>query len=322
MTPRAWALFVAMSLLWGIPYFFIKVAVEDLHPFVVVFSRTALGAAVLLPFAARTGALRALRGRWRAVALLTALEVTIPFLLITYGELRISSSLTGLLIASLPLLVALLALWVDHTERVSGGRLVGLLIGFAGVALLLGLDIGTSTQLLGAAAVMLATLSYAGGVLTVKRAFSQTPPLGVAVATLGLSSLVLAPLAALHLPAQPPRAAAVGSIVGLGVLCSAAAFVAYFALVGEAGASRASVITYVNPAVAVALGVILLGESITAVTVAGFLLIIAGSWLSTGGTPPPGLVRLRPGRTPRLRPAPPEAGPVGEPGSAQLAEGA
>jgi drug/metabolite transporter (DMT)-like permease len=309
MTRRAWFLFVTMSLLWGIPYFFIKIAVEELHPFAIVFGRTALGAAILLPIAARTGALRALRGRWRPVVLLTALEVTVPFLLITYGEQRISSSLAGLLIASLPLLVALLAIVVDHTERVSGLRLAGLLLGFAGVALLLGVDADASTQLLGAAMVLLATLCYAGGAFTVKRAFATTPPLGVAAATLALNSLVLAPLAALHLPAQPPSAAAIASIAGLGVLCSAVAFVAFFALIAEAGASRATVITYANPAVAVALGVTILGEPVTAATAAGFLLIIAGSWLSTGGALPSRLLR-RPGQAPATVAARvPEAGP-------------
>jgi drug/metabolite transporter (DMT)-like permease len=291
MTRRAWLLFVMMSLLWGTPYFFIKIAVEELHPFAIVFGRTALGAAVLLPIAVRTGALRALRGRWCAVVLLTALEVTAPFLLITYGEQRISSSLTGLLIATLPLLVALLAIVVDHTERVSGLRLAGMLLGLAGVALLLGVDVDASTQVLGAAMVLLATLSYAGGVLTVKRAFSTTPPIGVATATLALNSLALAPLAALHLPAQPPSAGTVASIAGLGLLCSAAAFVAYFALIAEAGASRAAVVTYANPAVAVALGAAILNEPVTVATIAGFLLIIAGSWLSTSGAPPSRLLR-------------------------------
>jgi drug/metabolite transporter (DMT)-like permease len=241
--------------------------------------------------------------------LLTALEVTAPFLLITYGEQRISSSLTGLLIATPPLLVALLAIVVDHTERVSGLRLAGMLLGLAGGALLLGVDVDASTQVLGAAMVLLATLSYAGGVLTVKRAFATTPPIGVAAATLALNSLALAPLTALHLPAQPPSAGTVASIAGLGLLCSAAAFVAYFALIAEAGASRAAVVTYANPAVAVALGAAILNEPVTAATAAGFLLIIAGSWLSTGETLPPRLLR-RPGQEPAA-----VAARVPEPGS-------
>lgn len=287
MSRRAWALFVTMSLLWGVPYFFIKVAVEEIHPIAVVFARTALGAAVLLPLAARSGALSALRGRWRPVLLLTAVEVVVPFLLISYAEQRISSSLTGLLIASMPLIVALLAPWVDQTERVDGARLVGLLVGLTGVALLLGLDVNESTQLIGAVMVLLATLSYACGVLTVKRAFLTTPPVAVAAATLTLNTILLAPLAAFHVPSTRPSVAVIASIVGLGVLCSAAAFVVYFALIAEAGASRAAVITYVNPAVAVALGVAILDEPMTAATVAGFVLIITGSWLATRTTKVP-----------------------------------
>lgn len=285
----------------------------------MVVARTALGTLVLLPFALRGGAWRMLHRHWRAVLLLTAVEVTLPFALITYGEQRITSSLAGLLVATLPLLVALAGPWAGSPERVTGTRLAGMLLGFVGVALLLGVDVsGDPRQLVGAALVLLATVSYTGGVLTVQRAFADTPMLPVAAATLALNTVVMAPVAAFRLPAQVPSAAALASLAGLGVACSAIAFVAYFALIAEAGASRATVITYLNPAVAVALGVLVLSEPITAALAAGFLLIIVGSWLSTGGTLPPrvaaaALARARRREVGRLE-ADRTAGAAGMPG--------
>jgi drug/metabolite transporter (DMT)-like permease len=282
MTRRAWLMFAAVSLLWGVPYLFIKVAVAELPPVTVVFVRVAIAALLLGPVAARRGALLELRGRLPQLALLSLLEITIPFLLISMGEQRITSSLTGLLIAALPLFVALLALRFDSAERVGGSRLLGLLLGIGGVAALLGIDVGGDTaQLAGAAMVLLATLCYASSTLLVKRAFSDVPMLGVVTAATAISSLVLAPFALALTPARLPSLQVMLALGALGVLCTAAALVLYFALIVEAGPSRAAVITYLNPAVAVALGVVVLGEPLTGAIIAGFLLIIAGSWLST-----------------------------------------
>jgi drug/metabolite transporter (DMT)-like permease len=198
------------------------------------------------------------------------------------GEQRITSSLTGLLIAALPLFVALLALRFDTAERVGGSRLLGLLLGIGGVAALLGIDVGGDTgQLAGAALVLLATLCYASSTLLVKRAFSDVPMLGVVTAATAISSLVLAPFALALTPARLPSIQVMLALGALGVLCTAAALLLYFALIVEAGPSRAAVVTYLNPAVAVALGVVVLGEPLTGAIIAGFLLIVAGSWLST-----------------------------------------
>jgi drug/metabolite transporter (DMT)-like permease len=282
MTRRAWLMFAAVSLLWGVPYLFIKVAVAELPPVTVVFARVAMAALLLGPVAARRGALLELRGRLPQLALLSLLEITIPFLLISMGEQRITSSLTGLLIAALPLFVALLALRFDTAERVGGSRLLGLLLGIGGVAALLGIDVGGDTaQLAGAAMVLLATLCYASSTLLVKRAFSDVPMLGVVTAATAISSLVLAPFALALTPARLPSIQVMLALGALGVLCTAAALLLYFALIVEAGPSRAAVVTYLNPAVAVALGVVVLGEPLTGAIIAGFLLIIAGSWLST-----------------------------------------
>jgi drug/metabolite transporter (DMT)-like permease len=282
MTRRAWLLFAAVSLLWGVPYLFIKVAVAEVPPVTVVFVRVALAAALLGPVAARRGVLRGLRGRLPQLVVLSLLEITIPFLLISMGEQRITSSLAGLLIATMPLFVALLALRFDAAERVGGPRLLGLLLGIGGVAALLGIDLGGDlTQVAGAAMVLLATLCYATSTLLVKRAFSDVPMLGVVTVATAISSLLLAPFALALTPPRLPSLNVVLALVALGVLCTAAGLLAYFALIVEAGPSRAAVITYLNPAVAVALGVAVLGELLTAAIVAGFALIMAGSWLST-----------------------------------------
>jgi drug/metabolite transporter (DMT)-like permease len=282
MTRRAWLLFAAVALLWGVPYLFIKVAVAEVPPVTVVFARVALAAALLGPVAARRGALRGLRGRLPQLALLALLEITIPFLLISIGEQHITSSLAGLLIASMPLFVALLALRFDPAERVTGARLLGLLVGIAGVAALLGSDLGGDlSQVAGGAMVLLATLCYATSTLLVKRAFSDVPMLGVVTVATAISALLLAPFALALTPARLPSLNVALALAGLGVLCTAAGLLAYFALIVEAGPSRAAVITYMNPAVAVALGVAVLGEPLTGAILAGFALIIAGSWLST-----------------------------------------
>ncbi|HYY81907.1 MAG TPA: DMT family transporter [Actinomycetes bacterium] len=282
MTRRAWLMFAAVSLLWGVPYLFIKVAVGEVPPVTVVFVRVALAASLLLPLAARRGALRGLARRFPALVVLSLLEIAVPFVLISMGEQRISSSLTGLLIAALPLFVALLALRFDRAERVGGLRLLGLLLGIGGVALLLGLDVvGDAGQLVGAVLVLLATLCYAASTLVIKRSFSGVPMLGVVAVATAVATVLLAPPALALTPARLPGVEVVLSLSALGVLCTAAALVLYFGLIVEAGPSRAAVITYLNPAVAVILGVAILGEPLTPAIVLGFLLIIAGSLLAT-----------------------------------------
>lgn len=299
---RGWVLFAATSLLWGLPYLFVKIAVTGFEPVTIVWLRTAGGAVVLLPIAVRSGALRGLGRRWRSLVLLALVEVTVPFLLITYGEQRIPSSLAGLLIAAEPLVVALLALRFEPGERVNGTRLAGLLMGLTGVVGLLGLD-GTTTlaALLGALMVLLAAVCYGVGVLLVRKDFAGESPVGVAAVMLALNGVALTPAGVAGLPGALPRPAVLASVAVLAVACTAVAYVTYFGLVADAGASRAAVVTYVNPAVAVTLGIAVLGEPLTAATAAGFLLIIAGSWLSTGGTLPP-WVRALAARSPtRLR---------------------
>jgi drug/metabolite transporter (DMT)-like permease len=292
MSARGWTLFAAVSVIWGMPYLFIKIAVDnDLTPGFVAWSRVTLAALVLLPIAWKTGALRGLPMRWLAV--FATAEIVIPFPLIGFGEQRVSSSLAAILIAALPLVIAFLALRFDHGERPTPTRLVGMVIGLAGVVALVGIDIGgRGSELIGAGAVLLATVGYAVGPLVVKRHLSHADPLGPVTAAMGIASIMLLPIGVSGLPTEAPPTDALASLVVLGLVCSALAFIVFFRLIGEIGPSRATVITYVNPIVALALGVAVLGEDVTAGAVAGLLLILAGSWLSTDGRLPPGLAAI------------------------------
>jgi len=291
MTRKGWLLFLSMSFIWGIPYLFIKIAVLELDPSVVVFARVVIAAVILLPVAAHRKVLRPLRERWLVVAALACVQIVGPFLLISYGEQHITSSLTSLLIAADPLFVVLFALRFDPSEQASGLRLIGLLIGLVGVVVLLGLDVGGDEQrLLGAVMVLLAAACYAACALLIKRpAIAALPTLGVVTFMCVSAAFVLLPLAVTRLPNKLPSLEVIVSLLVLGSICTALAYLLFFALVAEVGASRGTVITYVNPAVAVLLGVILLGEPLDAAIIIGFLLIIAGCWLSTGGTLPPSL---------------------------------
>ena len=287
MNRRGLALFAAVSVVWGMPYLFIKVAVDDdVSPTFVSFARVALAAVVLLPIAWRTGALSGLRERWLPIVAFAIFEVVLPFPLIAFGEQEISSSLAAILVAALPLTIALIAIRFDAEERVAGSRLVGLFVGLGGVIVLLGIDVsGDGEELLGALAVLGATVGYAIGPMIIKRSLSDRPAMGPMAASLGVAAMLLAPAALISAPGETPSGDAIASIVVLGLVCTAAAFLLWFSLIAEIGPSRASVITYINPVVAVALGVAILGESLTASAIAGLLLILAGSWLSTGGGP-------------------------------------
>ncbi|UGS33779.1 DMT family transporter [Capillimicrobium parvum] len=316
MSLRAWSCFAAVSVLWGIPYLFIKLAVDDgLPPVFVAWSRLVIGAVILLAIAWRMGVLAEMRGRLRWGLLWGLTEMAIPFSLIPFGEQRVSSSLTAILIASAPLMVALLAIRLDPAERARGARLAGLVVGLAGVVALMGIDVaGRSEEMLGAGAVLLATLCYAVGPFTLRGPLAGIDTIAVVTVAMVFGALALTPLALADLPAAMPSATASASLVVLGVACSAAALVLFAILVAEVGGGRAIVITYVSPIVAVALGVTVLGESLGVGAVAGLLLILAGSWLATDGRLPPGLgSALRAfGRGPRARAAPRDVPDVGD----------
>jgi drug/metabolite transporter (DMT)-like permease len=276
---RGWVLFIAMGVIWGVPYLLIKVAVGEFTPAALVLARTTLAAALLVPVAALSGQLRPLLPFWRPLLVYTVIEICIPWWLLGYAELRLSSSLTGLLVASVPLVGAVLV-WATGHERLEARRVAGLLIGFAGVAALVGFDVGAG-DLPSVAAICGVAFCYALGPLILSRYLSELPGLGVVAASLAITALIYLPIGGSQWPVGPVSAQAWLAVIGLATVCTAIAFLVFFQLVAEVGPARATVITYVNPAVALALGAIVLDEVITVATVVGFGLILAGSVLAT-----------------------------------------
>lgn len=283
MTRRGWALFGAMAVIWGIPYLLIKIAVGELTPASLVLLRTAIGAALLLPVAAARGWLAPLVPYWRWVLVYTIVEVSLPWFLLADGERRLSSSLTGLMIAAVPLIAAVLQLLTRGDDRLDRRRVIGLLVGMIGVAVLVGLNV--SFKDLGAVAeVSLVAIGYAAGPIIIARRLPSLPAVGVVAASLALTALFYAPLAVPQLPRALPSSQVLLAVLILAVVCTALAFVLFFALIGEVGPVRATIITYFNPAVALLLGVAVLNEPFTLGTVVGFSLILAGSVLATRRT--------------------------------------
>jgi drug/metabolite transporter (DMT)-like permease len=287
MDRRAWSLLIALAAIWGASYMFIKIAVDDLSPGMVAWSRIALAAIVLVGLAAARGVLGGIRGRVGILILVGAVQVAGPFFLIGAGEEEISSSLAGILVASAPLFTALLAIWVDHEERSQGLRLVGVMLGVVGVAVLLGVDLGGSgNELLGGLAVVLASLGYAVGGFLVKHRLADVPPIGLAAWVMVASTVLLAPVAALTLPDGAPGFGPIASVVVLGVLGTGIAFIIFYRLIASIGPAKAFVVTYLAPGFAVVYGATLLDEAITLATIGGLALILAGSWLAAEGRLP------------------------------------
>jgi drug/metabolite transporter (DMT)-like permease len=284
LSRRGALLFAAMCVIWGIPYLMIRVAVRELAPVTLVFLRTGIAALLLVPLAARRRELRPLAAQWRPLLAYTAIEVALPWLLLSRAETKLTSSLTGLLIAAVPLVGALIVSLSGERERLGSRRWVGLLVGLVGVAAIVGLDIG-HLDVVALVEIALVAVCYAVGPIILSRHLAAAPPLGVVAASLALTAVAYAPLAAVNWPGHMPSAHVVESVVGLAVVCSAAAFLLFFALIAEVGPVRATVITYVNPAVAAVVGVLLLNEHLTAGMLLGFALVLAGSVLATGRAP-------------------------------------
>jgi drug/metabolite transporter (DMT)-like permease len=277
---RGWALFAAMSVIWGVPYLLIKVADGGVPVPVLVLARVGIGAALLLPLAVRQRQLGALRPHWRWLLAFAFVEIIVPWLLLSEAERRLTSSMSGLLVASVPIIVVVLARLTGGTDRLSLIRWAGLLAGLGGVGLLAGRG-AAGGDALSIAEVLLVAVCYATGPLIASRKLGDLPPLGMTAACLGLASVVYAPLAALTWPGSVPSWRVLGALAALAVVCTAAAFPIFFRLIAEVGPARASVITYVNPAVAVALGVSVLGERFTPAMAGAFALILGGSVLAT-----------------------------------------
>ncbi|QKG23709.1 DMT family transporter [Actinomadura verrucosospora] len=289
MSRRGWLLFALMSVLWGIPYLMIKVAVGGVSVPVLVFARTALGALVLVPIAVRSGGLEPVRRHWRPLLAFTAMEILGPWALLSDAEHRLTSSMTGLLIAAVPIIGVVLARLSGDAERLGPVRWAGLLVGLAGVGVLAGPHLGGgSAWAIGE--VMLVALGYSIAPMIATRRLQDLPSLHMAAGALTIAALVYAIPAALTWPDAVPAGRVLAALGGLGLVCTALAFIVFFELIREAGTSRAMVFTYVNPAVAVVAGVLLLDEPLTGTIIASFALILGGSVLATarpggGGSP-------------------------------------
>jgi drug/metabolite transporter (DMT)-like permease len=251
---------------------------------VVAFGRIFLAALILLPIAWGRGALRGIRAHGAPLVAFACVEFAMPFTAIAVGEQWVSSSIAGMLIALVPLSVAVISRFFGLHEAMGPLRLAGLLIGLGGVAMLLGFgSVSGPLGWSGVACMVLATLGYAAGPLIVQRYLDGVDPLAAVSASLAIASLVMAPAALLHLPRGLPSAVAIGSIVFLGVVCTAIAMLLMFRLIAQVGAARSSVITYINPAVATLLGVLILHEPLGWTGAVAFALILLGSWLATLG---------------------------------------
>lgn len=281
MTNRGKILFATLAFLWGIPYLLIKVAMDGLTPASLVFVRTAFGGLLLLPLVLMRGDLRALASRWRPLLLFTIVELAIPWVLLADAERRVTSSLAGLMVSTVPLMGALLSVMTGGRERLGGLEIGGLVMGFAGVAILLGFNLGAGDHW-AVVELLIVALGYAIGPMVIARRLSDLPARDVVAASLLLCALIYTPLGIVQLPDTLPSPAVIGSVIGLGVLCTAIAFVVFFKLIAEVGPTRATVVAYLNPAVAVVAGVLLLGEPFSLATAVGFVLILTGAWFATG----------------------------------------
>lgn len=279
MSRRGWVLFVFLGVIWGLPYLLIRVSVREVTPAFLVFVRTAGGAVLLLPFVAIRRDVRAVLRHWRAVLVYTVVEIGVPWVLLFDAERHLTSSLAGLLIAAVPLVGAVLAV-ATGTDRLDRRRAAGLLLGVVGVAALVGFDVHGSS-LLAALSLAVVAVGYALGPWLLGRHLSELPGTAVITVSLLMCAVLYAPAAALEFPTHALSVSVLASMVTLTVLCTAGAFVAFVALVGEVGPMRTTVVTYVNPAVAVVLGVSVLGEPFGVGTGIGFALILAGSFLAT-----------------------------------------
>lgn len=282
VTRRGLILFLILGVAWGIPYALIKIAVAELSPEMIVLSRAAIGALILIPLAAGRGEIRAVLRHWRPLLAYTAIEIILPWFFLTTAEQRLPSSTAGLLLAAVPLVSVGSAILLRRAERFTALNWIGILVGMLGVAALVGFDVAGS-DLIAVAQIAVTVVGYATAPVVVAKWLGEVPGIGLAGLSLGITAIVYAPAVLLtHTwPTKFPSVPVWVSVLILAVICSAGAFVVLFALIAEVGPVRATAITYLNPAVAIVVGAILLGEKVTVWTVVGFALVIAGSWLVT-----------------------------------------
>lgn len=298
---RAYLLLAALGVAWGIPYLLIKIAVAELHPTTLVLGRVLIATVLMVPLAVARGALGGALRRWRVVVGYAVIEIVLPWFFLTRAEQHLPSSLTGLLIAGVPIVGVVIALVTRSSERLGRNGALGLVVGLAGVALLVGFESGATGgggEARAVAELAVVVVCYAIGPVIMSRYLAGAPATGVIALSMATATLVYAVPGVAHAPTQWPSAEVTAAVVALGVVCTALAFVIFFALVAEVGPVRSTLVTYLNPAVAVAAGALVLGEPVTWLTGAGFVLVLTGSALASRRTPV------------AAEPATPEAHPV------------
>jgi len=283
MTKRGWVLFVAMSFIWGIPYLLIRVAVRQLEPAMVVFGRTSIAATVLLVLAHRNNAIVPALRRWRPVLAFAIIEMAIPWILLAIAEQHLASGLAGLIIATVPIVGAIAAFSLGDQSALRRVRVLGIFVGFAGVAFLVGNDLrgDSAPPLWSIAMVLIVCVCYGTAPFIIERKLAGVPSFGVIGVSLGAVALLYAPIAGVSAASNHPTLQSVLAVIALALVCTGLAFVVFFKLLDEIGPARAPLITFANPVVAVALGAVLLDESVTSATLVGFVLVMTGCWLAT-----------------------------------------
>ena len=285
MSRRAWFLFVLVGFLWGIPYLFIKVAVDPddgFSPAAVVCLRTAIGAAILIPLAMRQGQLGAAIRGIKYVAPYALLEMIGPWILIGTAEQKISSGLAGLLIASVPIWATIFASMRGDKTVWHHKRLMGIVVGFIGLIAVVGFEsIKGSSDPLSIAMVLVAAIGYSYAVMMVQGALPHVSGIAISAVAMAITAIFYLPLTIIQWPTHEISSEAINAIIGLGVLSTGAAFVAFFALAAMIGVARGSLVTYLNTAFAVVLGVIILDEPFTTGMALGLPLVLIGSYFAS-----------------------------------------
>jgi drug/metabolite transporter (DMT)-like permease len=285
MSRRNWFLFIFVGFLWGIPYLLIKVAVEELSPTIIVLSRVVIGSAILIPMAMRRGSLMPAIKAWRYVIPYAIGEMIGPWFLITAAEEKMTSGLAGLLVATVPIWATLIASLHGDKTVWQSKRLIGILIGFIGIVLVVGIESFSGRQSIVAIfMILIAAIGYAWAVTMVTSKIPHIEPISINAVAMVFTVIVYLPFLFLYMPDKVPSTEALGSVIILGLFPTALAFILFFQLIKDIGTARGSLVTYLNTAFAVLLGVIILNEPFTLGIAIGLPLVLIGSYFASRKT--------------------------------------
>jgi len=285
MSRRNWFLFFFVGFIWGIPYLLIKVAVEDLSPPVIVFARVAIGAAILIPIAMKRGSLMPAIKAWKYVIPYAIGEMVGPWFLITAAEQNMTSGLTGLLVATVPIWTTIIASMHGDKTVWQAKRLLGIFVGFVGIVLVVGIESFSGRQsIVAIAMVIIASIGYAWAVTMITTKVPHIEPISINGVAMVFTAIVYLPFALIYAPDKAPSMEALGSVLVLGLFPTAMAFILFFQLIKDIGTARGSLVTYLNTAFAVILGVVILSEPFTLGIAIGLPLVLIGSYFASRKT--------------------------------------